>query len=943
MKLSLALINARSLPNKINTLRSMFSSSSFDIIMVTETWCTESISTECISLVGFEVFRKDRPIGRGGGCLVYVKQSLDARVISHPLLDKVTDAVWLSTSLEKHELVIGCVYRPPGHNTNDLDAVIEAFNYISQLPPGPKLIAGDFNVPGINWTHLTAPQNLINFISCIRIGCWTQHVPSPTRGDNILDLVFSSGIPHLSPSVLNRFPGSDHRIVTCNFEVPHLSNKPLVKNQSFYSADWKNLPQIVRTQIWDVFFLSENPQVAANLFYDNLSTSINLINTISLNACRFKSSSFTKLNRKFLALQRAYSRTRDFSIILQLDRLSRLINSKSENRLRHQELVALKLGNQTGRLSKLLKNRNSQQESRMTYFVLPDNTSVSTPEAISDAFNVFIANSLITEPQYFQPILTSHTVNTAVLANVGFCLKEIAALLSATRLNFYPGPDGLPPAIFTLAGPDMPLLLLKLFNLSMTESVFPTQWKLSTIIPRHKKGSRLELTNYRPINHTPIISRIMERIIKRQLTHFLVSHDLISRVQHGFLKSRSCLTCQFDFLNLITKDADTGHALVVIFLDMSKAFDRVPHTRLLAKIRTYGIIDPLLSWLSSYLSMRKQVVNIDGYLSQPKPVTSGVVQGSVLGPLLFLMYINDIFHTIRHGKPFLFADDIKIVYSFPPQSLNTMLPKIQRDLESLESWCNSWLMSFSADKSSFITYRCCVPLGRIMINGSPIALAPSVNDLGLHYSGSFTFSEQATFQISKAKRTIGLLHKSFLLQGSKLILYKSHVRTQLEYCSIVFTNMNKAARVAIEGVQRVFSKQLIGFSTSLNYRQRCELLNLEPLWLRRIKLNLCFLFNMIHRNTYSSSCLSFLTPQRYHLRHSNFTLPVSRCRVKFRYNFFLLVYSRLWNKLPEGIRSCQSLTQFKLALRKFMLVPNLVRIAKYHIDVDRAYEVGLEF
>ncbi|WP_432422663.1 RNA-directed DNA polymerase [Streptococcus dysgalactiae] len=478
----------------------------------------------------------------------------------------------------------------------------------------------------------------------------------------------------------------------------------------------------------------------------------------------------------------------------------------------------------------------------------------------------------------------------------------------------------------------------------MKYSTFPTQWKCSAIIPHHKKGPRYDPLCYRPINHTPIVSRIMERIIKEQMVRFLTSRNLINDGQHGFLKSRSCLTCQLDFMNLITTAADNGQAFIIIFLDMTKAFDRVPHLSLLEKLKTFGIIDPLLTWLSSYLSLRSQVVNIDGHISQPLPVTSGVVQGSVLGPLLFLLYINDVFTDIRHGTSFLFADDIKIVYPFKPSSVNATLLNITNDLRSLDLWCNAWSMSFSAAKSTILTYKCSVPPGTLTLNGSALTSSYLVRDLGLRYSCTFNFSEQIAYQIAKAKRTIGLIHRTFRLSESKVQVYLAHARPLLEYCPIIFTHVRKSDRISLENVQRTFTKQIIGFSTVLNYKERCELLHLEPLWFRRLKLNLYFLFNLLHRRAHSSSTEPHIRPcTPYPLRNRECTLSVPHSRLAFRHHFFLIVYSRLWNRLPLFVRSSHSLSQFKVSLRNSLDVASLLRMMSCQLSIDCIYEVGLDF
>ena len=435
----------------------------------------------------------------------------------------------------------------------------------------------------------------------------------------------------------------------------------------------------------------------------------------------------------------------------------------------------------------------------------------------------------------------------------------------------------------------------------------------------------------------------METIIKDGITSHLLASNLLSDRKHGFLKSRSCTTCQFDFLNLVAKAVDSGQALVIVYLDLSKAFDRVPHLHLISKLRSFGIDDPLLSWLKSYLAHRSQVVLTNGHISKPKPVTSGVIQGSVLGPLLFLMYINDALDLVHHGTPFLFADDIKIVYSFNSNDAIPTLCNISADLAALDRWCHTWRMSFSTDKCEVLTYKFQLPPGSLNLGGSPIASRPTIRDLGLIYSCSLKFSEHAAIQAAKARRSVALLFRSFRLRDSIISIYKSHIRPLLEYCPIVFSNMTKFDRVAIESVQRRFTKQLLGWSTSLSYRERCQNLNLDPLWLRRLRLNLVFLYNLLHNRSFSFDPVSFSRETPYLLRHRPFTVPSSIAKSAIRSRFFLLVYSKVWNKLPITLRASQTKSQFLSALIPYLSVTRALQLSNMSMAEDIAYERGPDF
>jgi hypothetical protein len=483
-------------------------------------------------------------------------------------------------------------------------------------------------------------------------------------------------------------------------------------------------------------------------------------------------------------------------------------------------------------------------------------------------------------------------------------------------------------------------LLLKIFTLSLDTGVFPDPWKTSIIAPHHKYGPRDCVSSYRPIHHTPISSRILEKVVKAELEKFAYTRGLIHAAQHGFLSKRSCMTCQLDFLDHVTSAIDSGLSVVIVLLDMHKAFDSVPHNLLLSKLHSVGLRDPLLKWFNSYLTGRHQVVQLDHYLSSPISIPSGVIQGSVLGPLLFLIYINDICGSLLYGRPFIFADDIKLVYSFPSTSAVEEIKNIQLDLNALEQWSASSLIHFSSIKSNILCHKCALAHDSLKLNSTSIPTSLIVTDLGIRYSRSFNFSEQVLHQLAKAKQAIGYIKRSIQLPEARLELYKLRVRPLLEYCSIIYSNLRKCDRIALENLQRSFTKSLIGCSTTLCYRERCQALRIEPLWLRRLKLNLTFLHNLVHQRSFTSLVrIRFLPTDSRNLRNKVSTLPLPFARTNLRSHFFLVKYSALWNKLPEEIRETKSLPLFRKRIN-LLLTSSEIMLLFGHCNEDTLYEVG---
>ena len=254
-----------------------------------------------------------------------------------------------------------------------------------------------------------------------------------------------------------------------------------------------------------------------------------------------------------------------------------------------------------------------------------------------------------------------------------------------------PGVDGIPPQLLMETVEQISIPLAIVFNLSLKEGVVPFEWKEANIIPLFKKGSINKPENYRPVSLTSVICKLLERLIKDHMVDFLVKHKLLNSSQHGFLKARSCLTNMLCFLEEITKWIDVGSPLDIIYLDFQKAFDKVPYQRLLLKLKAHGIGDSITDWIEQWLTDRRQRVVVDGEVSNWKSVLSGVPQGSVLGPILFLIYINDLDDNIT-SNVLKFADDTKLF-----RKVNTDGDKqhLQNDLDILVKWSEKWQMLFN--------------------------------------------------------------------------------------------------------------------------------------------------------------------------------------------------------------------------------------------------------
>ena len=257
-----------------------------------------------------------------------------------------------------------------------------------------------------------------------------------------------------------------------------------------------------------------------------------------------------------------------------------------------------------------------------------------------------------------------------------------------------PGPDGIHPQVLKEAAEQLAKPLAILFNKSLDVSCLPDVWKLGVVVPIHKKGDRQQASNYRPVSLTSIPRKVLESLIRDCLMSHLEDEQQLSRHQHGFRPKRSCTSQLLEALDEWSSCLEGGDPVDALYLDFRKAFDSVPHQRLLLKVESYGVSGKLKQWIASFLSGRHQQVVIRGCSSLWAPVTSGVPQGSVLEPALFIMYINDLPESV-HSSINIFADDTKLYHNV---SLSSGSEQLQQDLNALVAWSDKWQLPFSETK-----------------------------------------------------------------------------------------------------------------------------------------------------------------------------------------------------------------------------------------------------
>ena len=423
--------------------------------------------------------------------------------------------------------------------------------------------------------------------------------------------------------------------------------------------------------------------------------------------------------------------------------------------------------------------------------------------------------------------------------------EAVCKKLKNLNPNKAQGPDAIPSRVLKELHKELSLPLSTLFNKSITEGVIPKDWKEANVTAIFKKGSRSDPSNYRPVSLTCVTCKVLESLIRDVIVEYMSGYKLYSDCQHGFRQKRSCITQLLEVMEDLTNMIENRNTIDIIYLDFRKAFDTVPHERLLLKLKSYGISGNLLIWIKQFLNDRTQKVKVGKEFSKEKNVISGIPQGSVLGPVLFTIFINDLPEVINSTCK-IFADDTKL-YDSSLQS-----DSIQVDLIHIQEWSHTWQLYFNTEKCKVLHMGKNNPKKQYMMQQDNNLMAVNTclteKDLGVTFDGGLDFDIHISAAINKANQMLGIIRRCFryLDNRSFLNLYKAMVRPHLEYGNIIWYPLWKRQSSAIEKVQRRATKMIPQLKT-LSYQCRMETLGLPSLKARRTRGDLIQAYKIFNR------------------------------------------------------------------------------------------------
>ena len=975
---------------------------------VTETWLSAVISDSelLVHLPGYQLLRCDRAGRQRGGVCLLLRDNLTGEV-----LDTFSNGVCELLVVRVHQLntVVAVCYRPPDTTLREFEAALSRLDEVLlDLPtPTPTItFMGDLNFPAgvVTWRmedgallpRVAAHRQMEVAGPQVRQQCgklcqlmdkhsMVQIVDRPTHGTEILDLIWTNNRELVTDiEVTPYLQFTDHSVITAatSYKVQEVRSKEpmhlLDSGRRLLALDFPRAPwPAVRAALQQVDWspMAERARESPAAAYSWLMATLlplleELVPARRVGLKRGK----RRIDKERRRVWRKLGRVRRHIITTTSPtRMTELLAAKRvlEEELRRSyatsgwqeetEVVSQMKTNPKAFFT-FAKSRQ-QTKTKVGPFIdtttgLPNPDLDFTAERLSEQYaSVFVeprAEWTVRSPKEF--FATEGAEDK--LSNFEFSEQDIERACKELKPNSAPGPDGIPADLLRTARTELARPLHILWRASLDQGSIPPDLLLVQICPLHKGGSRSAAKNYRPVALTSHMTKVFERVVRRVLVSYLEAHSQLPDGQHGFRAGRSCLTQLLTFWDNLLEEMEQGKGVDVIYTDYSKAFDKCETGVLLHRLRESGVMGKVGCWLAAFLdpATRQQAVGVNGRLSALRPVTSGVPQGTVLGPVLFLVHIALMGANLSDGTNLSsFADDSRLQRGIKEEEDCAAL---QQDLEAVYSWADRVNMHYNDEKFEVLRFwadRSAAPdILYLAPDGGPIEEKDCTRDLGVQVSTDLTFSVQVDRAVAAGSYMAGWALRTFRSRGRgvMLTLLRTIIQPRLDYCSQLWSPSEQGSINRLEAVQQYFVGKISdSVLDGLDYWEKLKALRLYSQERRRERYMVCFLWKL------SQGLVGGYSLQwQWSDRRGRYAVPAPLARgapsaVRRAKERSLAVRgSRIFNMLPASLRNeSGSFEVFKNHLDAYLsgvpdqpTVPGLARAAASNSLLDQLLLLPLE-